>query len=135
MRAQYNAVAALRDGPTTLAATARLGQIAQSFADQLRSTAIPRGLRVGQLANDRLTAYCDRLSELTEPLDDTAVKTYRGCLSKSHDLGWFDEWSALCERELAQLRPEDFSTQSELRGASVYTRPVIDIEPPELELN
>ena len=51
------------------------------------------------------------------------------CLSKSTELGWFSEWSTLCERELGQIKPEDFPTASELRGDPDQVAPVIEAEP------
>ena len=46
---------------------------------------------------------------------------YGVCLSKSTELGWFSDWSKLCERELGQIKPEEFPTASELRGDSDLT--------------
>jgi hypothetical protein len=36
----------------------------------------------------------------------------------------------MCERELGQIKPEEFPTASELRGDSDQVAPVIAVEPP-----
>jgi hypothetical protein len=52
------------------------------------------------------------------------------CLGKSTELGWFSEWSRLCERELGQIKPEDYPTASELRGEPDKVAPVTEVEAP-----
>ena len=56
-------------------------------------------------------------------------------LKVSTDMGWFSSWSKLCERELGQIKPEDFPTASELRGdAGGAIAPVTDVEPAVLKV-
>jgi len=82
------------------------------------------------LAQDKVDAYCDALTTAAEPLADESLKAYGVCLSKSTELGWFSEWSKLCEKELGQIKPEDYPTASEISGESKMTAPVIAAEPP-----
>ena len=121
--------------PTT-AAAARIGQISQDFSDQLFTAEIPKEVRATQmidgydLAQDKVDAYCDALTTAAEPLAQKSLEAFGACLSKSTELGWFSDWSKLCERELGQLKPEEFPTASELRGDSDQVAPVIAVEPP-----
>jgi TolA-binding protein len=128
-RGKYNAVLAIRDNANSITATARIGQIAQNFSDQLFTAEIPKDVRTGEFADEKVEAYCDRLTELAEPLEATSLEAYGVCLSKSTELGWFSDWSKLCERELGQIKPEDYPTVSELRGEPNGVAPVIEVEP------
>jgi len=129
-KSKYNAVFAVKDAADSIAAAARLGQIAQDFSDALFTAEIPKDVRTGEFADEKVEAYCDRLTELADPLEATSLEAYGVCLSKSTELGWFSEWSRLCERELGQIKPEDFPTASELRGDPTQVAPVIAVEPP-----
>jgi hypothetical protein len=133
---KYEAVLAVKDNANSIAAAARLGQVTQNFADQLFTAEIPAEVRKSQmidgydLAQDKVDAYCDALTTAAEPLADRSLAAYGVCLSKSTELGWFSEWSKLCEHELGQIKPEEFPTASEVRGESTLTAPVIAAEPP-----
>src|SRR3569833_2219001 len=118
------------------AAAARIGQISQDFSDQLFTAEIPKEVRATQmidgydLAQDKVDAYCDALPPAAAPLAQKSLEAFGACLSKSTELGWFSDWSKLCERELGQIKPEEFPTASELRGDSDQVAPVIAVEPP-----
>ena len=73
---------------------------------------------VGPYAEDGWDAYCDRLTEVAAPLEERSVAGFTFCLESSTQLNWFNKWSKLCERELGQIRPQDFPTASE-----VYAEP------------
>src|SRR5204863_173167 len=109
---KYEAVLGIKDNANSIAAAARLGQITQNFADQLFTAEIPAEVRKSQIidgydiAQDKVDAYCDALTTAAEPLADQSLAAYGVCLSKSTELGWFSDWSKLCEHELGQIKPE-----------------------------
>ena len=133
---KFSEVLAIKDNANSIAAAARLGQVTQDFADQLFTAEIPPEVRKSQvidgydLAQDKVDAYCDALTTAAEPLAEKSLTAYGACLQKSTDLGWFSDWSKLCERELGQIKPEEFPTASELRGDPNQVSPVISVEPP-----
>ena len=133
---KYEGVLSIRDNANSIQATARLGQVTQNFSDQLFTAEIPEEVRRSQMidgydvAQDKVDAYCDALTTVAEPLAEKSLTAYSVCLSKSTELGWFSEWSKMCERELGQIKPEDFPTASELRGEPTRVAPVTDVEPP-----
>lgn len=133
---KYSDVLALKDNANSIAAAARLGQVMQEFSDELFTAEIPAEVRKSQmvedydLAQDKVDSYCDALTTAAEPLAEKSLTAYGTCLSKSTELGWFSEWSKLCERELGQIKPEEFPTASELRGDPNQVSPVISVEPP-----
>ncbi len=132
---KFSKVLEIKDPADSIAAAARLGQINQDFSDQLFTAEIPAQTRATQmiegydLAQDKVDAYCDALTTAAEPLANKSLEAFSACLSKSTELGWFSDWSKLCERELGQIKPEEFPTASELRGDSDQTRPVTSFEP------
>ena len=125
----YEDVLAVKDSATSIAAAARIGQIQQHFSDMLFTAEIPKDVRTGQFADDKITAFCDHMDEVAGPLEKRALEAFRTCLSKSTELGWFSDWSKLCERELGQIRPDEFPTATELRGGPKLAT-MITIEPP-----
>lgn len=116
----------VKDPANAIAGAARIGQVTQNFADALYTAEIPAFIRPYEEAVD---AYCERLEQVAEPLDGTSLNAFGACLKNSTDFGWFSNWSKLCERELGQIKPEDFPTAYELRAAPDEVAPVSDVEP------
>jgi hypothetical protein len=114
------------DPATAIAAAARFGQVQQHFADALYTAAVPAQLRPYEEAVD---AYCGTLEERAAPHTDASLLGFEKCLQAATDFGWFSSWSALCERELGQLKPERFPTAGELRAAPDAAIAVADVEP------
>ncbi|HEX2687343.1 MAG TPA: hypothetical protein VHN14_12040, partial [Kofleriaceae bacterium] len=115
LRAQYQPLTALGDAAIAIAAAARIAAISHNLAAQLYRAEIPANLRTGPYAEDSTTAYCEALEQVAEPLENEALGYYQACLNTSTKLGWFSEWSRICERELGQLRPDRFPSTRELR--------------------
>jgi hypothetical protein len=128
--AKYLEVLQLNDAANSIAARARLAQVPQNFADALFTAEIPKDLRSGPFAEDKIEAYCDVLTAKAEPLEKTAVKNFDVCLAKSTELGWFSDWSRLCERELGQILPDQYPTASERHADSDRFASVIALEAP-----
>jgi len=127
---KYEAVLAIKDNANSIAAAARLAQISQNLSDALFTAEIPDNVRKGQFAEDAVDAFCDQMTTVAEPLDAAALNGFGICLQKSTELGWFSDWSKMCERELGQIKPEEFPTASELRGTPNQVAPIIEVEPP-----
>ena len=122
----YHAVIALDDAPNAIAAAARIGQVAHDASDALFTAPIPASIRPYEEAVDR---YCDTLTAKTERLEALTVDAFTACLRTSTDLGWFSEWSRLCERELGELQPGRYPATSERHAAPTGARVPIDVEP------
>lgn len=132
---KYEGVLAIKDAANSITAAARIGQISQNFSDALFTAQIPGDVRTGQFADEKVEAFCDRMTEVAEPLEARSLQAYDVCLTKSTELGWFSEWSKMCERELGQIKPEDYPTAAELRGEPTLVAPVIAVEPPVTRLD
>ncbi len=131
---KYEEVLAIKDPANSIAAAARMGQITQNFSDALFTAEIPKDVSTGEFAEDKIDAFCDQMSTVADPLEKRSLEAFGVCLSKSTELGWFSDWSKLCERELGQIKPEDFPTASEVRGEPDEVAAVIDVEAPTVKL-
>jgi tetratricopeptide (TPR) repeat protein len=131
---QYEGILGVKDAATSIAAAARIGQIQQNFSDALFTAEIPKDVRTGEFADEKVEAFCDRMTEVAEPLEARSLEAFSICLNKSTELGWFSDWSKLCERELGQIKPEEYPTASELRGTPNQVAPVVAVEPPVQKL-
>ncbi|HET9624734.1 MAG TPA: tetratricopeptide repeat protein [Kofleriaceae bacterium] len=131
---KYEQVLAIKDPANSITAAARIGQISQNFSDALFTAEIPKNVRTGEFADEKVEAFCDKMTEVAEPLEARSLEAYGVCLSKSTELGWFSDWSKLCERELGQIKPEEYPTASELHADPGLVAPVTDVEPAPLKI-
>lgn len=127
----YDEVKEIKGGGAhyAIAAAARMGQISQNFSDALFTAEIPTNVRSGEFAEDKVDAYCDELTTAAEPLEGRSVQAFGFCLGLSTQLNWFNEWSQLCEKELGQIRPQEYPTASELRATPDNFAAVMTTEP------
>ncbi len=122
----YQQVILFKQAHWAIAAAARIGQIFQDFSGQLYTAPVPKAGKapegMSQEEFDQLfhDSYCDQMTDTAEPLETKAVEGLSTCLKKSTDLQWFNEWSALCEAELNQIKPQEYPLASEIRGVPGY---------------
>jgi hypothetical protein len=90
----------------------------------------PRDVKRDPFAAEKQKAFCEKMIEVAEPLEERAAMGYGVCLAKSTELAWFSESSALCERELARMKPDEFPLAHEVRITPIDYAPVIAAEPP-----
>jgi len=126
LKLAYQAVIAIGDPANAIAAAARVGQVAQNASEALATAEVPAFIRPYREAVDR---YCDTLAEKTEGLDKLTTDAYSTCLDQSTKLGWFSEWSRLCERELGTLQPGRYPATAERRGTPSLAPVITDVEP------
>jgi len=133
----YDEVKEIKGGGAhyAIAAAARMGQITQNFSDALFTADIPTNVRSGEFAEDKVDAYCDELTTAAEPLEGRSVEAFGFCLGLSTKLNWFNEWSQLCEKELGQIRPQEYPTAAELRTTSDNFAAVMTSEPAIVNLD
>jgi tetratricopeptide (TPR) repeat protein len=115
LQGQFQPLTTLGSAPIAIAAAARIAAISQNLSVQLYRAEIPANLRTGPYAEESSQAYCETLEQVAEPLETESLTFYQACLNTSTKLGWFSEWSRVCERELGQLRPEQFPSTLERR--------------------
>jgi hypothetical protein len=63
----------------SFAAAARLVQVRVHVARLLRYAEIPKDVRSGEFAEEKTMAFCDKLEEVSEPIDESARAAYDKC--------------------------------------------------------
>jgi outer membrane protein assembly factor BamD (BamD/ComL family) len=117
--------ALIRRSPTLARmAAARAAQVSLDLRDQLMSGAIPRNIRRGPYAADLRAAYCGALGDEAGPLEATAVGAFELCVGQVAPRG--DPWTALCQRQLEQLRPKQHPPAREVHGDATHLAPILD---------
>src|SRR4029453_15456144 len=119
-----------------IAASARIGQLFQDFSGQLYTAPVPKagnapqGLDQAEWEQLFHDSYCDQMTDAAEPLEAKAIEGLGTCLKKSTELSWFNEWSALCEAELNQIKPAEYPLAAEIRAEPGYMAVNSDRPPP-----
>lgn len=126
LKLAYQDVVAIHDPQMMIAAAARVGQIAQNAADSLNTAEIPKAIRPYAEAVD---TYCTALADKTTGLLDITLDAYGACLDTSTTIGWFSDWSRLCERELGNLEAGKYPKTTEKRATPDEAPVITDIEP------
>ena len=137
----YADVIKLKVAHWAIAASARIGQLFQNFADalytapvpkppldmffkQLKAQGVPKRLVPKHVQEDFVMnftdTYCDTLEDKAGPLEAKALQGLETCLSKSTELSWYNSWSKLCEKELNQIKPAEYPLAAEIRAKPGY---------------
>lgn len=129
LRDSYRSIVDITGAPPwQIAAAARIGQMFQTYAGALYTAEVPKYVRTGKYAEDKWFAYCDVLTTKAEPLEKNSIAAFGFCLERSTQLSWFNDWSKMCERELGQIRPQDFPTASEIYSEPTRVAPILDTQ-------
>jgi hypothetical protein len=105
---KYQAVLAIKDPHASVASALRIAQHDRILASHLVTGALPHRLAAGEFAREQRDAYCERMTEVIEPLDLRALDAFVVCASKARALDAYGTWSAACLRELEAAKPEEF---------------------------
>jgi hypothetical protein len=130
----YQSVILFKQAHWAIAASARIGQLFQDFSGQLYTAPVPKagsapqGYDQAEFEQYFHDAYCDAMTDQAEPLENKAIEGLGTCLNKSTELSWFNEWSALCEGELNQIKPNEYPLASEIRAQPGYSAVSTDRE-------
>ncbi len=125
-RAIYQSVIQIKQAHWAIAAAARIGQLFQDFSGQLYTSTVPKappapsGIDQVQWETDFHDSYCDGLTDQADKVEAKAIEGLSTCLDTSTRLSWFNEWSALCEGELNQLKPAEYPLAAEIRAQPGY---------------
>jgi tetratricopeptide (TPR) repeat protein len=132
----YQDVIKMKTAHWAIAASARIGQLFQNFADALFTAPIPKAPVPKSLTRKEdqedfimtfTDAYCDTLEDKANPLEEKAIEGLGTCLGKSTELSWYNEWSKLCEGELNQIKPAEYPLAAEIRAEPGYVSFKTDI--------
>ena len=107
IRRMYEDVLALKQPIASITAAARLGQLVQNFSEQILAAPQPHDLR-REFSKERAEAFCDAITQVTEPLAARAVEAFALCAEKANMLGVANEWTQLCMHQLEVAKPDEF---------------------------
>jgi tetratricopeptide (TPR) repeat protein len=130
LRARYEVVATSNDPRSAVAAQARLAQTALRVAQIFLTVEIPKDVRTGEYADDKIQAFCDKLTEVAEAFETAAKATLEACVARSSQLAVVDEASGICERELQQLDPMKYPSLDEALPSPWLATLHPDLTPP-----
>lgn len=94
-----------------IAALYRIGAQYQNFANTVRNSPIPK-----RLSYDQKEIYRGLLEDQASKVEVQAVDAYKKALDVALTESWFNEYSRQAEVQLAQLRPREYRSPSELRA-------------------
>lgn len=80
------------DATAKAGAAARMAQVSLQMASLLARAPIPKDVRTGEMASEKIEAYCDKMEEVATPLAMRGQEALAAC-AKTGASGWF---SALC---------------------------------------
>ena len=98
----------------SIAAFTRLGQLYHEFYESVINAPVP-----DDMPWEVEEAYRAMLVEQSEQVRTQAIVNYTTALQIARTAGWFNEYSALAERNLAQLDPS-FRAGNEVRATPGY---------------
>jgi hypothetical protein len=82
---------------TRVRAAARITQIQMRLASVVARAEIPKDVRTGEFAAEKIEAFCDKMAEVSEPLLVNAEQAMTVCaeVMANAPLGW---WTAVCTK-------------------------------------
>ena len=90
-------------GEWGVAALVRLGRSYENMASSLRTAFVPT-----YLTEDQAEFYKMALEDKAYPSEEKAVDAYATALGKSYELNLYNDNTAFANRQLGELRPDDF---------------------------
>lgn len=94
-----------------IAALARIGQIFEDLSDEIYNVPAPKSFD-----EEQVEIFKGAMAERAEAPRAKAKESYELCLGKASELKWFNRWSDLAERRLAELMPGKYRYNAEKRA-------------------
>lgn len=103
-----------------IAALSRIGQIFEDLSDEIYNVPAPKSFD-----EEQVEIFKGAMAERAEAPRAKAKESYELCLGKASELKWFNDWSDIAERRLADLMPEKYRYNAEQRAAPNHFGPDI----------
>jgi len=119
---KYVDVLALAIGDYGIAALTRIGLAYADLAENIISSADPRGLNP-----DQLEMYRGELQNLASPLEQKASEAFEKALSKAYELSVYDDWTLLAQEKLEKYHPGQYQAARQVAyvgSESFQTAPI-----------
>ena len=106
----YDEVLTMGSPTWSIAALTRSGQMRALLAKEIDKYPAPK-----LFTEDMKDEFRLNMANLSEPQRKLAVTSFRLCLDKAREVRWFNEWSDLADRALAELDPANYRYSDEIR--------------------
>jgi tetratricopeptide (TPR) repeat protein len=119
---EYVKVLALGIGDYGIASLTRIGLAYADLAENIISSADPRGLNP-----DQLEMYRGELQNLASPLEQKASEAFEKALAKAYELSVYDDWTLLAQEKLEKSHPGQYQTARQVAyvgSESFQTAPI-----------
>ena len=107
----YTSVLELKQGEWGIAALCQLGEAYRNLSDTLITSPTPP-----ELTAQQTQIYRAALEDRAFPLKDRAAEALEQALSKSYELGIYNQFTARAATLLAELRPKEYPALAERLG-------------------
>lgn len=114
----YLEVIQFRSPNWAIAALARIGQMYQALGNDIYNYPAPKSFD-----DEQVEIFKGQMTDMSEVQIGKAVEAYVLCMQKAQELRWFNDWSDLAEKQLANLRPREYRYNAELRARPTYFGP------------
>ncbi|MGC8926437.1 MAG: tetratricopeptide repeat protein [Myxococcota bacterium] len=108
-----------------IASLYKIGEAYEKFIKGFLEMPIPKELKTKQQKD----LYKQMIREQTMPLEEKAVAHYQAALSKSSELGVFNNWSVESLKRLYELRPQEYPSGDEIKPKPDNFRQVLESNP------
>lgn len=108
----------LKSPTWAIAALARIGQIFEELSDEIYNVPAPKSFD-----EEQVEIFKGAMAERAEAPRSKAKESYELCLGKASELKWFNDWSDLAERRLAELMPGKYRYNAERRATPTHFGP------------
>jgi tetratricopeptide (TPR) repeat protein len=119
-RAVYIEVIEFKSPNWAIAALARIGEIFENLSDEIYNLPPPKNFD-----EEQVEAFKTAMAERAEVPRSKAKEAFELCLAKARELRWFNQWSDVAERRLADLMPEKYRYNAEVRAKPDHFGPDI----------
>ena len=114
LKAKLQVVAELDVATWTFAATFKIGEVYQDYADKLRAAQVNEQVDRATVASHIKARLKDRLKRRIAEAEASAIEAHEYCLRKAQEMGIYsDPWALRARRELERLLPKEYSPVDE----------------------
>jgi len=108
-----------------IASLYKIGNAYEEFIRSFLEMPVPKELKTKQQKD----LYKQMIREQTMPLEEKAVAHYQAALSKSSELGVFNNWSVESLKRLYELRPQEYPSGDEIKPVANNFRQILESNP------
>ena len=111
----YTEVIGLGSPKWAIAALARIGEMYQQLSNDIYNYPAPKSFD-----EEQAEFFKGDMADRSDIQRTKAIDAYQVCLTKAREFRWFNRWSNLAERQLAELDPSNFRYNAEMLASPTH---------------